>query len=172
MHSHFCFIIAAFWQTAARHQAWDWDFCPRSRHCVCPSWACVAWRKLQGWAAAGEIVFQQASSNTVQHRTLVFPAPAWAHFWTADACAVDAVAGTVKQDTLTPGMSPDKSAVIFLPALQCLCTSFTPVTARGLSLLRAVHGKDVWVSQHLLFAVDLWWKRPFLLFHPITVLSF
>lgn len=135
---------------------------------MCPSWVC---RKLQGQAAAGEIVFQQAFLNMVQHRTLVFPVPAWAHFWAADSWAVDAVAGTVKQDTLTPGTSPDKSAVIF-PILQHFCTSLTPVTARGLSLLRAVHGKDVWVTQHLLFAVDLWWKRPFLLFRPITVLSF
>lgn len=52
-------------------------------------------------------------------------------------------------------MSPDKSAVIF-PTLQCLCTSLTAVTAKGLSLLGALHGKAVSVRQHLLFAVCIW----------------
>lgn len=112
-----------------------------------------------------------SSVNTVHYHVPVFPAPAWVCCWAANTCAVDSLAGSVKQDTLTPGTSPDTSAVIF-PALPCLCTRLTAVTARGPSLLSALNGKAGWVSHHSLFAVGLRWKRPFSLFHPVAVLSF
>lgn len=127
-------------------------------------------RKLQGWAAAGEAVFQQASSNTMHHHTLVFPEPSWVYCCAANAQVVDSGAGSMKQDTLTLGTSSGKSAVIF-PTLQCLCTSLTTVMAKVPSLLGALYQKAVWVRQHLLFAVGLWWKQHFSLFYPFAVPS-
>lgn len=48
---------------------------------MCSSWVCLAGRKLQGWAAAGEAVFHQAAFNTVQHCTLLFSVPAGVYFY-------------------------------------------------------------------------------------------
>jgi len=58
-----------------------------------------------------ETAIQATSWSTVHHCTLVFPAPAWVRFGAAGGWVVDSPAGSMKQDVLAPGTSPDKAGV-------------------------------------------------------------